>query len=349
MMPFIILCKIFFAAIIAFLITFYSTPILIDIAYRFNILDNPDSKLKKHAHPTPYLGGGALYVGCISALALVLPFHNSLAFFLIGSTLLLCLGFIDDLVPMSPGRKFFGQLIATLCFLKGGLYLKELFFIDTSSTIASFLLIVFSALWILSVINAFNLVDVMDGLATILALLATISFLLVACLLGCYVQAFLLAALFGALIAFFLFNKPIALIYLGDSGSLFLGGFLATIPFLIPWGQYTCFGYFAPIIILAIPLLELFTLVVIRTYRRIPFYCGSPDHFAIVLQRQGWSKWDVLSYVMLFQIPLTSVALLHLFNKIPTMLLSIIGFFIILAWYIVLLFWKKTKKATLLL
>ena len=167
-----IILKIILGFIISFLITIYLVPLIIDVAFRLKILDNPDGNLKNHKKPTPYLGGLAVYVGFITSLSLVFPFENSLFLFILGSTLLLFVGLIDDLIAMKPYQKFFGQMVATFCFLKAGLHLKENFFSYYPNIIISFF-------WILSVINALNLVDVMDGLAATLAICASFTFLII--------------------------------------------------------------------------------------------------------------------------------------------------------------------------
>jgi len=97
---------------------------------------------------------------------------------------------------------------------------------------------------------------------------------------------------------------------------LFIGGILATVPFLLNWGTYTPFGFLAPIIILAIPILELVTLIVVRTYKGIPFYLGSRDHFSCYLQDKGWGKGKVLAYVCGMSIILGTSAFLLVGNSI---------------------------------
>jgi UDP-GlcNAc:undecaprenyl-phosphate GlcNAc-1-phosphate transferase len=120
----------------------------------------------------------------------------------------------------------------------------------------------------------------------------------------------LLASFLGPLCAFFIYNRPPARIYLGDAGSLFIGGFLGTVPFLFDWGTYNWYGYLTPIIILGIPLLECVSLIVIRSYKGIPFYQGSPDHFSCYLINNGWYKTSVLWYVSLLSIFLGGISLL---------------------------------------
>ncbi|MFC1842842.1 glycosyltransferase family 4 protein [Candidatus Dependentiae bacterium] len=330
-----VLMKLLFALTLSFLFTIYLTPILRTLALRFKILDIPDGSVKIHKEPTPYLGGLAVYFGFITSLAMTFPFQNKMFLFLIGSTLLLFIGLIDDLVVMSPHQKFFGQMITTFCFLKAGFYLKQSFFSN------NFWNIPISFLWVLVVVNAFNLVDVMDGLAVTLASCATISFLVIALYLGNHALVILLSAFLGALIGFLFYNKPNAKMYLGDAGALFIGGFLAIIPFLFDWSKYNYHGYLTPVVILAIPLIEVGTLIIVRLYKGIPFYQGSPDHFSIYLQKKGWSKCKVLLYAMCMSTALSVIAFLFFINKLSLAALFGLSLVFLVIWYSVLLFRKS--------
>jgi len=329
--------KIFFSFFLSFLFTFYIIPHLCALAMKFKVLDSPDGLIKKQKTATPYFGGVAVFFGFIVSLALTFPFENRMFLFLIGSTLLLFVGLLDDLIVMKPHQKFFGQIIAAFCFLKAGFYLKQQFFFN------NFWNIPISLFWILSIINAFNLVDVMDGLASLLAINAVLSFIFLALYLNNYVLAILLAAFLGAVVAFFWFNKPVARIYLGDAGSLFIGGFLATIPFLFSWGTYNFYGYLTPIIILAIPLLEVGTLIFIRTYKRIPFYRASPDHFSLILQSNGWGKYQILAYSAFMSFYLFVVAFLFFLRIIylPGVFIAAVTFLFI--WFFLLFFCNPAK------
>ncbi len=334
-MGMILILKLFFSILISFLITFYLVPLLSAVALRLNVLDVPDGKIKNHEKATPYLGGVAIYIGFLISLGLVFPFENQIMLFIVGSTLLLFVGLIDDLLRIKPYQKFFGQAIAALCFLKAGFYLKELFFVSNYWNIP------ISFLWIMVVINAFNLVDVMDGLATTLAGSAACSFIILALTFGHYNLALLLGALFGALIAFFCYNQPPAKMYLGDAGSLFLGGIFATIPFLFNWSLYNWYGFLTPIIILAIPLLEVAFLVVIRTYKGIPFYQGSPDHFCLYLKANGWSIGEILLYVLGVSSILVTIATAFAFNYISFLQLLILGLLFLIVWITILCYKRK--------
>ena len=298
-----------FSFIFPLLLTIYIVPMMIAAAFNFKILDRPDGKIKNHKKPVPYLGGLAVYIPFIATLAVAYPFENKILWLFLGVTFLLFIGLVDDLKILKPIQKLFGQFLAVLCFLKGGFSLKTIFFSDFFNICAS-------AFWMLSVINAFNLVDVMDGLSSLLAIIAATSFLIIAIILKQYAVSVLLLAFLGPMLVFFYYNKPPARIYLGDAGSLFVGGFLAAIPLLLPWSKLSFDAYYTPIVILGVPLLELFSLVVIRTFKGIAFYRGSPHHYSIYLRSKNWSVAKVLIFSGIMSTILSTIAILFLFNFI---------------------------------
>lgn len=323
-----------FCFVFALLLVIYIVPLLIQAAYRLKVLDLPDGKIKNHQAPVPYMGGVAVYLAFITPLALAYPFKNHILWLLFGTTLLLFVGLIDDLRVLKPGQKFLGQIIAVLCFLKGGFSLKSVFF-------SSYENLALSSFWMLSVINAFNLVDVMDGLSSTIALGASISFLVLALIFKIYSASLLLVTFCGALIGFLYYNKPPAKIYLGDAGALFVGGFLAAIPMLFPWSSQSWDSYYTPAVILGIPLLEVVCLIVIRLRLGIAPYRGSPHHFAIYLQKKGWSKHQVLLFTVIAGAVLSSIAYAFLFGYLQFWGLIFSGmlFFTVWSWFVF-----RTKK-----
>lgn len=298
------------AAVLSFLITYFLVPVLIDLAFQLNFVDLPDGNIKTHARITPYFGGVAVYVGFVAALSLVAPLERSLVFLVVGASVLLLIGLLDDLIMMKAYQKFAAQLVAAYFFLRCGCYLQDGFLPDYVALPISFL-------WILSIANAFNLVDVMDGLATTIALCATATFFVIALAQGNHLMSIALISFFGSLSAFLYYNKPVARMYLGDAGSLFLGGFLGAVPFLLSWNTLSLYGYFSPAIILAIPILEVASLIIIRTYKGIPFYLGSKDHFCHYLLAQQWSVQNILRFVAGVGIMLGACAILVVCNILP--------------------------------
>lgn len=314
-----------FSFLFSFLVAFYLLPLIAQAARRLRFLDEPNGTIKVHKAPVPYLGGLAVYIPFVATLGLVYPFETIIVWLLLGISLLLLVGLIDDFKVLKPGQKLFGQIIAVLCFLKGGMSLKTVFF-------SSGLNIFIAGFWMLSVINAFNLVDVMDGLSSLIAMVAALSFFFVALFFKQYAYSILLLAFLGPLLAFFLHNKPPAKIYLGDAGSMFIGGFLAAMPLLFPWSYQFLDAYYVPAIILGIPLLEVSCLVIIRTWLGIPFFRGSPHHFCIYLLKKGWSKEQVLLFTGLMGSVLSACALLFLSKIITLPLLVGAGILFLSVW-----------------
>jgi len=320
-----------FSFIFSMLLAIYLIPVLIQAAFKFNVLDVPDGKIKKHKKAIPYLGGLAIYLPFVATLSIAYPFENKILWMILGVTLLLFVGLIDDFKILKPGQKFFGQLLAVFCFLKGGFSLKTNFF-------TGFFNIFASGFWMLSVINAFNLVDVMDGLSTLLSIIAGITFLIIALLLKEYATSVLLLAFLAPLLVFFYYNKPQARIYLGDAGSMFVGGFLASMPLLIPWSSVSYDAYYTPAVILGIPLLEVFSLVVIRIWNRIPFYKGSSHHFCLYLRCKGWSIPKILFFTACMSTVLSTIAILFLFGVIGFNFLVSLGVLFLFIW-LYFIFW----------
>lgn len=285
-----------FALVLAFIITFLMTPVLIYLAKTWQIFDVPDGRLKQHHNAIPYLGGIAVFTGVGISFFTISFFSNGswalMAPILLLTVLLLFLGLWDDLYVLSPKSKLLGQLCAvSLCLLMNFAFGGDL----CHRTIPELLLII---LWFLTIINAFNLIDVMDGLTSIVVLMFSATSIFFALANQNYSLVILLLSLTGALLAFLFYNFPPAKIYLGDSGSLMLGGIIAYLPFTINWTTYNQFGFILPIVLLAVPLLELAGLIIIRSSKHLPIYLGSPDHFSHYLQKKGWSRQQILGLVV---------------------------------------------------
>ncbi len=298
-----VLYTIIAASCISFMSAFCIIPFLRALAFKAGVLDIPNGALKQHESPTPYLGGVAVFFGCALSLFFFSPANSFPPFFFIGLLFLLLLGLIDDLYAISPAKKFLGQSLACFCFIKAGLSFNKEIFIDFlpsflhSQRIIGVLSTFFSSWWMLSVINAFNLVDVMDGLTTTIALVASLSFIAIALVNAHYLLVLWLSCLCGALLAFFWYNKPRASMYLGDAGSLFIGGCLATVPFFLKWGSSSRGIVLIPLLVLMIPLVELCSLMIIRSYKGIPVYHGSPHHFICYLKARRWSVGKIIALV----------------------------------------------------
>ena len=270
----------------------YTTPLMRAAALKFGIVDRPDGKLKRQAEAVPYLGGLAVFLAFLLALGITFEFSQEVLGILLAGTLLLLVGLIDDLGVLSPWEKLTGQAVAVAVLLKAGVFVK-LAFLPLSVALG------FSILWLLVVTNALNIIDIMDGLASGVGAIAAAFLAAIAVLNGRPTVAVMAAALSGSLVGFLRFNSTPARIYLGDSGSLFVGMTLAA---LAMNGRYTVENWVAmltPAIVLGVPLFDLAFVSIVRLEKGLSPFRGSPDHFAIRLRGAGFSTRSVVSIAYL--------------------------------------------------
>ena len=266
------------ALVLGFIIARWGTPVARAAALRFGIVDRPDGDLKRQEEPVPYLGGLAIYLPFLAAMAIVYEFDRQVLGLLLAGTLVVLLGLIDDLGVLSPSVKLIGQLIACWVLVKSDV-MTHFFFLPYWANVA------LTVLWILTVTNAMNLMDIMDGLAPGVALVAALALLAVTFGAGIPAIPVMAAALAGSLLGFLPYNLPPARIYLGDSGSMFLGLMLGALAMNNSYTEMNSLAALGPALILGVPLFDMLFVMYIRRRRGMPMMLGSPDHFALRLRR----------------------------------------------------------------
>ncbi len=292
--------------VLALLLALYGVPLARRAALRFNVVDRPDGRLKQQPEPVPYFGGLAVYLAFLVSLALTFEFRQDVLGLVLAGTLMVMMGLIDDFGVLTPGPKLIGQLIAVFVLIKSGIRIEIAAFPD-------WLDILLTVFWMIGIINAFNIIDVMDGLAGGVGVIACAWLFVVAVLNQDTMVAVLLAALAGSLVGFLRHNFHPASIYLGDAGSLFVGLMLGALAMI---GKYTSVNPAAvltPVLILGVPVFDTLFVMYIRWMRGVPVFWGSPDHFALRMRRWSLSvpKVAVISYaVALF---LGGIGLLSMF------------------------------------
>ncbi len=272
----------------AALLSIAATWVFRRLALAWGVVDRPDGNLKRHEAPVPLLGGAGVFVAfalasAVSVLALAdAAGRASYMGLLAGASILLLVGGVDDVRRLGWKPKLAAELAIAVVLARAGVRLQIEFLPDALNYLGS-------ALWIVGVANAVNLIDVMDGLASGTSAAAAATFASIGVLTGNLALALSAAALAGALLGFLVWNWRPARVYLGDAGSLFIGFTLAA---LAMWASYTVRHRAAlgvPLLVLGVPLFETLFLVVMRLRRgRSPFQ-GSPDHFALRLRRAGRS------------------------------------------------------------
>ncbi len=274
---------------LAYLLALVGTPMARQAALRFGVVDRPDGNLKNHGEPVAYLGGLAVFTAFLLSIGMTFEFHADLLALLLASTIVATVGLIDDFGALTPKPKVVGQAVAVFVLLKAGIMIEVAF-------IPWWVRVVVTVLWLVGMSNAFNLVDIMDGLASGVGVIAATFLLVVALLNGRLMVAAFTVALIGALLGFLRSNFHPAKIYLGDCGSLFIGLTLGALAMVMDYTTHNPLGWLAPLYILAVPLVDTAYVIVLRLRAGRKIYYGSPDHFPLRVRRRldGWTAGAVV-------------------------------------------------------
>ncbi len=288
----------------ALLLSLYGTPLAARAALRFGIVDLPDGSLKRHRGPVPYLGGLAVYGSFILTMALVFDFDQRVLGLLLAGTILVLLGLVDDFGVLGVGPKFLGQAFATVVLIKSGIAIQI-------GMLPEWANLALTALWIVGITNALNIIDIMDGLAAGVAVIAAAFMLIISCVNSDTSIALMTATLIGSLLGFLRYNVHPAQIFLGDTGSLFVGMMLGALAMIGKYDAVNSVGWLTPLLILAVPIFDTLFVMTLRAARRSNPFKGSPDHFALRLRRAGLPAPRV---VMLTWILASAMGCLGMFN-----------------------------------
>jgi UDP-N-acetylmuramyl pentapeptide phosphotransferase/UDP-N-acetylglucosamine-1-phosphate transferase len=217
--------NILLSAALAFLITFFAIPVIIQVAKDKKLFDEPDER-KVHKVVIPTLGGLGIFAGFIIGMLMGVPSNlaNEIQYFAAASIVVFFLGMKDDILVLSASKKFIGQLLAAGILIKfGHVQITDMHGFLGVYQLPHIASIVLSVFTIVVITNSFNLIDGIDGLAGSLGFLTTIIFGTYFYAIGQLTYAVMAFALAGALISFLIYNFSPAKIFMGDTGSLLLG------------------------------------------------------------------------------------------------------------------------------
>lgn len=212
-------------ASVSFIITFLAIPIILQVAEQKKLFDIPDER-KVHTRPVASLGGVGIFGGFILASLLSIQgyLYPEFQYFFAASIVIFFLGLKDDLMILSATKKFIGQIIAASILIHlGGIRLDSMFGLFGLENLPEAFALALSYLTIIVIINSFNLIDGIDGLAASLGILTTFVFGIYFFAVDYQAYSLLAFSMAGSLIAFLIFNHNPAKIFMGDSGSLILG------------------------------------------------------------------------------------------------------------------------------
>jgi UDP-GlcNAc:undecaprenyl-phosphate GlcNAc-1-phosphate transferase len=302
------------------LIAALTVPLIKRLAWRYNLVDHPETSAhKSHQQPTPYGGAIAIACGVFLTLGIALPYglpplrqwaiegnifwlvdlvrvathfvHQGadLSLLLLGGLALFLLGLADDWRGLPPLPRFLAQLLVIVAVV-GALPTCRLALFPQ----APYLNMGLTVLWIGAMTNAFNFLDNMDGLSAGIAAIALIFLAFMAFLVRDFALATFCLALFGAVCGFLLYNLPPATIFMGDAGGLFLGFSVSAVAVILSqaYAQATLFAahQLAPLLVLTVPIYDFASVNLIRIRNGAKPWIGDKNHISHRLVRLGLSR-----------------------------------------------------------
>lgn len=251
------------AFIVSFIFCFAATPLVKAWAIKFNALDVPKDGRRMHKEPVPRLGGIAIVFGFTVALFCFFgKFDRKTIATLIGAAIIMIMGVIDDVKTLDAKPKFLIQIIAALIVIIGGnlkidvITNPNFFSPNPYWILPEWLSVIVTIVWIVFITNAVNFIDGLDGLAAGVSAIMSVSLVFIAVKLGEYPVAVIGTSLMGACFGFLPYNFNPAKIFMGDTGSTFLGFILATLSIQGVFKSYAIISFAVPLLILGLPLFD---------------------------------------------------------------------------------------------
>ena len=291
-----------FLGLVSFALSLLLTPLVRNVAWHFGIVDQPDQQRKIHSSPIPRMGGVAIFAAVVGAYGLLLIVRLSsgaivsadlplVLRLLPALAIVFGIGIIDDIISVRPWIRLAVETVAATFAWIGGIHITAIAGYSFSGAVVSFIVTV---LWIVTCTNAINLIDGVDGLASGVSLFAAVTMLIAALLDHNYPMALAVVPLAGALLGFLRFNFFPASIFLGDCGSLTLGFLLGCFGAVWTEKSTTLLGLTAPLMVLAVPLLDVGLAVVRRLLRGQPLFVADNAHIHHKLLSLGLSPRHLL-------------------------------------------------------
>ena len=250
------------ALLVALVVSFLASPVVKNFAYKVGAIDVPKDARRMHKVPTPRLGGLAIFLGFIVSAFLFVPIRGDreMQSILMGAVIIVVLGVVDDIMALPAMLKFVVQICAALIPTLNGVVIQALsnptIFSENPYWSLEWLSVPVTVLWIVAVTNSVNLIDGLDGLACGVSTISATTVLVIALIASEAQVALVMAALVGACVGFMPYNQNPAKMFMGDTGSTFLGYILATMSIQGLFKFYAVISFVVPFLILGLPIFD---------------------------------------------------------------------------------------------
>ncbi|MFC4355170.1 glycosyltransferase family 4 protein [Chryseomicrobium palamuruense] len=277
-----------FALVLAFVASIVLTPLVKRLAYRVGAVDRPNYR-KVHARIMPRLGGLAIYLSFVLTYLIYRPDGDFDKALLIGATIIIITGILDDMLEITAKAKLLGQLAAALVIVVYGEIQIEFINLPFGGDLEfGYFAIPLTIIWIVGITNAVNLIDGLDGLAAGVSTIALVTLSAMAILMGNPFVATVTAILAASTLGFLVFNFYPARIFMGDTGALFLG-FMISVFALLGFKGVTMFALIIPVIMLGVPVSDTFFAIVRRLREKQPLSAADKSHLHHCLLNVGFT------------------------------------------------------------
>ena len=299
-----------FIALVAFMLAIVLSPFTIRLSEKLNIFSKPNNRDLKGK---PCLGGIAIYiafiVSFISACFLYPIYSQQLIGLIVSSALIVFLGLVDDAKDLKPFVKIIVELIAIAILILFGIVIEISF-------LPIWINILITFIWVLFITNAFNLLDIVDGLTSGLVVIISLTLLIISLINNDLFSSIVLLSLIGAHFGFLRYNYPPARLYMGDTGSLFSGFLLASIAINISYASLEKpIALITPILAMSLPIYDTLFLIIMRAGKQKPIFRKTDDHFTLRLMTMGNSVRKSIGIMYLFSIFLAISSVIVVFSN----------------------------------
>ncbi|NQX87058.1 MAG: undecaprenyl/decaprenyl-phosphate alpha-N-acetylglucosaminyl 1-phosphate transferase [Halioglobus sp.] len=274
-------------------------PVLIRHSAKLGLMDIPAGDSRKlHRESIPRSGGIGIICSAGLALLILFPPDKSILSFLIASLVIICFGLLDDVITLSPLQKLGGQAIGVIIAMSGGMVMSEFPILANSPAWFTYTI---TFLFVMGVINGVNFSDGMDGLAAGITLMSLIFILMLALESGNTLIAAISLAVSASLLGFLRFNTHPAKVFMGDSGSQFLGFVVAWLVIVQSQSDTSPITTLMPLLVLGIPVMDILQVVPVRVHKKLPLAGPDREHLHHQIAKLAFRQEEVVGIMYILQ------------------------------------------------
>lgn len=286
---------------VALFLTVALIPLLIKFSAKLKLIDDPTAERKMHDKVMPRSGGIAIIAGVFVPLLFTVALDNYISSLFIGCAIIVLFGLLDDKYELSYKWKLFGQSLAAVVVMSGGIVIFKVPFCGLDA-ISPWVAYPLTFVFLLGVINGVNFSDGLDGLAAGTSLLALATIVVLAAITENHAVMLIALTVIGGILGFLRFNTHPAQIFMGDAGSQFLGFITVCLAILVTQSETSALNPFLPVLLLGLPIMDILQVVPVRIKKGLPLPGPDKEHFHHQLVKLAFHHHEVVAVIYVLQL-----------------------------------------------